>query len=154
MGLIRVIFRIIIKYWYWIYLIANEIYITFKESEMGRKGVFKRKQEKFITKVIAAKINPKNGLYRWLITKVLFLVIRSIDNFGLDRITDNWKLQLIPLIDYGIAGDIENVRKQSAKILDKHINFNWMDETTKEKWFDGLTMLISSAIESYIEYRD
>jgi hypothetical protein len=150
MSAIKIIFKIIIKYWYWIYLIADRIYIIFKKGEMKRNGVFTKEQEKFITKVIALKINPKSRLQRWLIRKVLFLIIRAIDNFAFNMIAEYWKLQLIPIVDYGMSGDIENMRRQVSKLLDKKINFNWMDETEEEKWFDALTMLITVSIESYI----
>jgi hypothetical protein len=150
----KVILKIIIKYWYWIYLVVNWIYLVLKKNDgMKRRGIFSRKQEEFITTVIAEKVKPKNGLYRWLIKKGLFLIIRSVDNFGLDRIAENWKLRLIPIVDYGMEGDIENVRKHTAKLLDKQIDIKWMDETEEEKWFDSLTMLLTLSIESYINYR-
>jgi hypothetical protein len=123
MNFFRVIYRFFIKNWYWIYLFAERIWKSLKD----------------------------NAFYRWLITVGLKVFISGIDNFGLDKIGQTWKTDLIPIVDAAMEGRVHDVRGYVTDLLNKRIDIKFLDNNQELMLFDSLTKTIALAIDYYVQ---
>jgi hypothetical protein len=151
MNFFRVIYRFFIKNWYWIYPFAEKIWKLFKDNEMNRTGLFTPEQEKFLVNALKEFIKNKNSFYRWLITVGLKVFISGIDNFGLDKIGQTWKTDLIPIVDAAMEGRVHDVRGYVTDLLNKRIDIKFLDDYQELMLFDSLTKTIALAIDYYVQ---
>jgi hypothetical protein len=151
MNFFRVIYRFFIKNWYWIYLFAERIWKSLKDNEMNRTGLFTPEQEKFLVNALKEFIKNKNAFYRWLITVGLKVFISGIDNFGLDKIGQTWKTDLIPIVDAAMEGRVHDVRGYVTDLLNKRIDIKFLDNNQELMLFDSLTKTIALAIDYYVQ---
>jgi len=118
---------------------------------MERLGVFTPQQEKFLVKAISEFIKTKNKFWGWLAGYGLKLVIKGVDNFGLDRIGLEWKKDLIPIVDAAMTGRYEDVRTFVTDLLNKKIDLDFADEETELRWFDSLTKFFAASIDFFVQ---
>lgn len=151
MNFFRVIYRFFIKNWYWVYPIAERIWKSLNDNEMNRTGLFTPEQEKFLVNALKEFIKNKNSFYRWLITVGLKVFISGIDNFGLDKIGQTWKNDLIPIVDAAMEGRVHDVRGYVTDLLNKRIDIKFLDNNQELMLFDSLTKTIALAIDYYVQ---
>jgi hypothetical protein len=152
MKFIRVLYQFIIRNWVWIYPVIETIYSYLKRTvKMERIGIFTPEQEKFITEVLKSFIKDKNKFMSWIKFFALKWIIKGVDNLGLDRIRNEWKSDLIPIVDAGMNKEYEKVRQLTTDLLNKKIDFKDINEETELRLFDSLTRFIAAAIDFFIQ---
>lgn len=151
MNFLRVLYRFIIRNWYWIYPAVESVWKLLNLKTMNRAGLFTPQQEKFLVNALKEFIKNKNAFYRWLITVGLKVFISGVDNFGLDRIGQNWKNDLIPVVDAAMEGRVHDVRLYVTDLLNKRIDVKFMDEAQELMLFDSLTQTLALAIDFYVQ---
>ena len=151
MSLLRVIYRFFIKNWYWVYPFAERVWKSLNDNEMNRTGLFTPKQEKFIANALKEFIKPKNFFYKWLIKFGVKMLVKGIDNFGLDKIGQSWKNDLIPIVDAAMEGRLHDVRGYVTDLLNKRIDIKFLDDYQELMLFDSLTKTIALAIDYYVQ---
>ena len=154
MNLFRAVYQFLIRNWVWIYPVFGTIYNYLKRTiKMERIGIFTPDQEKFIFQAFKSRIEIKNKFWNWLLKLVFKFGIKLIDNFGIDRIQEEWKKDLIPVIDAGINLEYEKTRRLVTDLLNKRIDFKNIDSETELRWFDSLTIFIASTIDCFVQKR-
>lgn len=149
MNLLRIVYRFVIKNWY---IIAQVAYLFLnKKKGMDRTGLFTLEQENFITDVLLKFTKAKNAFVGFIIRYGVKFLIKGIDNFALDKIRQDWKKQLIPIIDAAIAGKAETVRGLTTDMLNSRIDIKGLDEEQELRLFDALTRFIAIAIDYYVQ---
>lgn len=118
---------------------------------MERIGIFTPEQEKFITEVLRSFIKDKNKFMSWIKFFALKWIIKGVDNLGLDRIRNEWKSDLIPIVDAGMNKEYEKVRQLTTDLLNKKIDFKDINEETELRLFDSLTRFLAAAIDFFIQ---
>jgi hypothetical protein len=152
MKLIRVLYQFLVRNWVWIYPVIETIYSYLKRTvKMERIGIFTPEQEKFITEVLKSFIKDKNKFMSWIKFFALKWIIKGVDNLGLDRIRNEWKSDLIPIVDAGMNKEYEKVRQLTTDLLNKKIDFKDINEETELRLFDSLTRFIAAAIDFFIQ---
>jgi hypothetical protein len=152
MKLIRVLYQFLVRNWVWIYPAIETIYSYLKRTvKMERIGIFTPEQEKFITEVLRSFIKDKNKFMSWIKFFALKWIIKGVDNLGLDRIRNEWKSDLIPIVDAGMNKEYEKVRQLTTDLLNKKIDFKDINEETELRLFDSLTRFIAAAIDFFTQ---
>jgi len=152
MKLIRVLYQFLVRNWVWIYPAIETIYSYLKRTvKMERIGIFTPEQEKFITEVLRSFIKDKNKFMSWIKFFALKWIIKGVDNLGLDRIRNEWKSDLIPIVDAGMNKEYEKVRQLTTDLLNKKIDFKDINEETELRLFDSLTRFLAAAIDFFIQ---
>jgi len=154
MRLIRVLYQFLVRNWVWIYPAVETIYSYIKRIiKMERIGIFTPEQEKFIIEVLRVLIKDKNKFLSWIKIYALKWIVKGVDNLGLDRIKNEWKNDLIPIVDAGINKEYEKVRQLTTDLLNKRIDFKNIDEETELRFFDSLTKFIATTIDYFVVIR-
>ena len=114
-----------------------------------RKGVFTPEHEDFIAKVLDDLVKSKNPFVEMFDGMVFKVLIQTADNQGLDKISEEWKAELIKLVDAAMAKDWEEVRRLSVDLAVKEVT-SIKDAETSLLLFDGVSKIIRAAIEWYV----
>lgn len=112
-----------------------------------RKGVFTTDHENFLIEIGVNLIKFNNKFLNLGKRQIVTLVIRGFDNFLLEKIRPDWKLDLIPLIDAGMAGDREEMRRCFVDVTNKRVDIKNLDEEQELQLFDGLFRAIFSIVD-------
>ncbi len=118
---------------------------------MDRKGIFKPEHEEFLAEVLDKFFVFKNPIVEKFDKTFFKVLVQSADNQGLDRLNAEWKADIIPLIDAGMALKVEEVRRLSVDLLNKRIDIPKVDEETELMVFDAFTRFIVAAIDWYVQ---
>lgn len=152
MRLIRVLYQFFARNWVWIYPAVETIYLYIKRTiKMERIGIFTPEQEKFIIEVLRVLIKDKNKFLSWIKIYALKWIVKGVDNLGLDRIKNEWKNDLIPIVDAGINKEYEKVRQLVVDLLNEKIDFKGLDAEQELMLFDGLTRFLAAAIDYFVQ---
>lgn len=118
---------------------------------MSRKGLLLPKHEDFLAEVFDNLVKFKNPILESSDRTFFKLVIQALDNQGLDKIREDWKLDLIPIIDQAMEFKVEEVRRLATDLLNKRIDIPSLDEETELVLFDSFTRFAVAAIIWYLE---
>ncbi len=151
MNFLRVLYRFIIRNWYWIYPAVESVWKLLNFKKMNRAGLFTPQQEKFLVNALKEFIKNKNAFYRWLITVGLKVFISGVDNFGLDRIGQKWKNDLIPIVDSAMEGRAHDVRGYVTDLVNKKVDIKFLDDNQELVFFDSLTKTLGLALDYYVQ---
>lgn len=116
-----------------------------------RKGLLTPEEQNFLAEVLDSLFVFKNTLLEKFDKPVFKMVIKSIDDYGLDRLPETWKLDLIPLISAAMKGEKEEVRLLVVDLLNKRIDIPKLDDYQELLVFDSLSKFIASAIDFYMQ---
>lgn len=149
------IIRFVMRYGYWIIITVENAYrfISYRLNPKGmsRIGVFTPEQETLIIEAIGQHVKLKNKLYTRLAKFGVKILIRGVDNFGLDKIQQKWKDELIPLIDAAIKGEKEKVRGLTTDLLNKKIDIKRLDDEQELILFDLITKSVALSIDIFVQ---
>lgn len=148
--------RFAIRYGYLLIISAENacrVVSRLKFSDMKRLGLFSPEQEDLLIEAVGQHVNLKNKLYTKLAKRGVRILIRGIDNFGLDKIRQEWKTDLIPILDAAILGKKETVRGLVTDLLNKRINIKKLDDEQELVLFDSLTKTVALAIDIFVQKR-
>ena len=118
---------------------------------MDRKGLFLPKHEEFLAEVLDNLVKFKNPLLESFDRTFFKLAIQALDNQALDKISPDWKADLIPIIDQAMEFKVEEVRRLATDLLNKRIDIPSLDEETELVLFDSFTRFAVAAIIWYLE---
>ena len=110
------------------------------------KGLFTKEREKFLIDLACSKLNFKNKWIERFKRPVIRLIVRYGDNSLIDQLPQQWKSDLMPIIDRIIVKDYENARLYINDLINKHINLKKVSEPTELELIDSLTRLIKVLI--------
>lgn len=116
-----------------------------------RKGLLNQEQEEFLAGVLDNFFKFKNPLMETFDKVAFKLMIQIGDNTGLDKLKEQWKELLIPIIDAAILLDVEAVRTLSTDALNRAIDIPELDEDTELMVFDAFTRFAVATIYWYIQ---
>ena len=119
--------------------------------DLTRKGILTPEQEEFLAKILDDFFKFKNPLIEAFDKMFFKLIIQTADNNGLDKINEEWKYDLIPIVDAAILLNAEEVRRLTTDLLNKKIDIPKVDEETELMVFDSLTRFIAAAIDWYVQ---
>lgn len=116
-----------------------------------RKGVLTPEQENFIADAIDFWLKFKNPLLEKGDGPILRLVVRAADNNGADKLPQQWKEELIPIVDAAMNKNYDSVRGLVADFLNKKIDIPNMDDYMETMVFDSFTKFVVAAIAFFVE---
>lgn len=119
-----------------------------------RKGLLKVEQEKFVVETLLFWFKLKKGFLKAIISKVLSWGIRFADNKGGEKVPEEWKDDLIPIIDAALIDERELVRKLVADLLNKRIDFKKLDDEQELQAFDAFTKFLATAIDYFVQKKN
>jgi len=120
-------------------------------SNLNRKGILTPEQEDFLARILDDFFKFKNPIIETFDRMFFKMIIQAADNNGLDKINEEWKNDLIPIVDAAIALKTEEVRRLTTDLLNKRIDIPKVDEETELMVFDSLTRFIAAAIDWYVQ---
>ncbi len=115
-----------------------------------RKGLFTPAQEDFLAKLLDNMVKFKNPFLEMVDGMVFKVLIQTADNQVIDRIPEEFKVDLRLLIDAAMAEQWEQVRRLMTDVLVKHANF-FKNQEASLLFFDGITKLIMAGIDWYLQ---
>jgi hypothetical protein len=118
---------------------------------MDRKGIFKPEHEEFLAEVLDKFFVFKNPIVEKFDKTFFKILVQGADNQGLDKLHPEWKADIIPIVDAGMALRVEEVRRLSVDLLNKRIDIPKIDEETELMVFDAFTRFIVAAIDWYVQ---
>jgi hypothetical protein len=123
--------------------------------EETRKGLFTSKEQEFIAAALYFWLQNKikSAIFRMMGKKIISIFISVVDDYGLDRIPEKWKLDVIPIISAAMDGEKEKVRLLTVDLLNKKIDIPKMDDEQELMIFDSLSKFIATAIDLYLQKR-
>lgn len=110
------------------------------------KGLLTKERETFLIDLICSKITFKNKWIERFKRPVVRTIIHYGDNSGLDKIPEQWKKDLMPIIDLIISKDYERARLYVNDLVNKLIDLKKVSEPNELEFIDSLTRLIKSVI--------
>jgi len=110
------------------------------------KGLLTKEKEKSLIDFICSKIVFKNKWVERFKRPVVSAAIHYGDNSGLDHIPEQWKKDLMPIIDLIIAKDYEGARLYVNDFANKLIDLKKVSELNELELIDSSTRLIKSII--------
>lgn len=116
-----------------------------------RKGLLNQDQEEFLAGVLDEFFKFKNPLMETFDKVAFKLMIQVGDNTGLDKIKEQWKELLIPIIDAAVLLDVEETRRLATDALNRVIDIPELDEDTELMVFDAFTRFVVAAINWYVQ---
>lgn len=116
-----------------------------------RKGVLTAEQEDYVAEVLDFYFKFKNAVYEKLDGPVFKQLVRAADNMGADRIPEQWKSDLIPIIDAAMLNDANTVRLLAVDLLNKRIDIPKLDDEQELMVFDAFSKFIAAAIDFYMQ---
>jgi len=116
-----------------------------------RKGLFTPDEQKFLATVLDFWFKFKNAALEKIDSWVFELIIKGADDYGLDRIPETWKLDLIPIIDAAMQQDKEKVRLLVVDLMNKRINIPKLDDEQEILVFDAFSKFVATAIDFYVQ---
>lgn len=121
--------------------------------EENRKGLFTVPEQRFIAAALYFWLQNKikSRIYRLIGKKVIDIFVMVIDDYGLDRIPEKWKLDIIPIISAAMDGEKEKVRLLTVDLLNKRIDIPKLDDEQELMTFDALSKFIAAAIDLYLQ---
>lgn len=115
-----------------------------------RTGLFTPEQESFLAKLLDDTIKFKNPFLEMVDGMVFKVLIQTADNSALDKIPDEWKVELIQLVDAAIAKQWNEVRALLVDLAVAKANiFNNTEASLL--FFDGVSRMIMAAIDWYVQ---
>jgi hypothetical protein len=118
---------------------------------MERKGLFTPEHEEYLAEVLDNVFKFKNPLIEKFDKTAFKLMVSTLDNQGLDRLHDEWKADIIPLIDAGMALNVEETRRLAVDLLNKRVDIPKIDEEAELMVFDAFTRFIVAAVDWYVQ---
>lgn len=119
-----------------------------------RVGLLTKEQEKLVAEALDNFFTFKNRMVERLDKLMFTLIVRTGDNVGLDKLQDEWKARLIPVIDAAIAKDVEAVKKLGAEALDTSIDIPLVGDDTEKLVFSSFTTFLVSAVVWFSEKKE
>lgn len=120
----------------------------------ARKGVITPEQESFLAEVLDFWLKFKNPMIEKLDGPTLKLIVRAADNNGAERLPQQWKDELIPIIDAAMSKDFEKVRGLAADLLNKKIDIPNLDDYMETIVFDSFTKFVVAAITYFMQNKN
>jgi len=120
-------------------------------SNLTRQGLLTTEHEEFLAKILDDFFKFKNPIIETFDRMFFKLLIQTADNNGLDKIQEEWKNDLIPIVDAAILLKHEEVRRLTTDLLVKRIDIPKVDQETELMVFDSLTRFIAAAIDWYVQ---
>lgn len=120
---------------------------------MERKGVFTPEQEDFIVNALKEVIKVNNPFFNMFKGFALKMIVKGVDDIGLDKIEPSWKQKLIPIVDAAMQKQYEKVRQLVVDLLNEKIDFKGLDAEQEIMLFDGLTRFLAAAIDYFVQKR-
>lgn len=117
----------------------------------NRKGLFTPEQEDFLATVLDDFFKFKNPLLEQFDKIVFKNLVRIGDDTGFEKISQDWKDSLVPIIDAAMLGKVEEVRKFTTDLLNEKIDIPKIDEEQELMIFDAFTKFIAAAVDYYIQ---
>lgn len=114
-----------------------------------RKGVMTPKQEELVAKALDYWFKFKNPIIEKFDYQLFLLIVRGADNIGMDKIPNQWKNKLIPLIDAAMDGYVESVRLSVTDLLNEKIDLPKIDDYQELIVFDQFTKFVATVVEYY-----
>jgi hypothetical protein len=118
---------------------------------MDRKGIFKPEHEEFLAEVLDKFFVFKNPIVEKFDKTFFKILVQAADNQGLDKLNEQWKADIIPIVDAGMTLQVEEVRSLSTDLLNKRIDLPKIDEETELMVFDAFTRFAVAAIDWYVQ---
>ena len=119
-------------------------------NEELRKGLFLPEQEEFLAEVLDKFFKFKNPLIETFDKSFFKILIQTGDNSGLDKISESWKAQIIPIVDAAMTLNVEKTRRLITDFMNARIDIPKIDEDTELVVFDSFSRFIVAAINWYI----
>lgn len=116
-----------------------------------RKGILTPEQENFIAKLLDEKIKFKNPILESMDRMAFKAIITVIDNNLIDRIPEDWKNPLEPILDDAIAEKWEDAASKIATLANEKIDIPGLDEISEQLIFEAITKLVLGLIMGKIE---
>lgn len=117
----------------------------------ARKGVLTPNQEEFIADVLDFWFKFKNPMLEKVDGPTLKLVVRAADNNGADKLPQQWKDELIPIVDAAMNKEYDAVRGLAADFMNKKIDIPNLDDYMETIVFDSFTKFVVAAIAYFVE---
>jgi hypothetical protein len=121
--------------------------------EEKRKGLFTQKEQDFIATALFFWLQNKikSRIYRLVGLKVCKIFVGAVDDYGLDRIPQQWKLDVIPIVSAAMDGQKEKVEVLVVELMNRKIDIPKIDEQKEYVVFNALAKLIVSAIDYFLQ---
>jgi hypothetical protein len=74
-----------------------------------------------------------------------------VDNRFADKVHPAWKTPLIPIIDSGLAGDIEETHRLVTDLINQKIDIPGIQEEIEMMMFDGFTRFAAAPVARFLE---
>lgn len=116
-----------------------------------RKGLLTKDQEKFFAELLDDAIPFSNPLIERLDKAAFKLIISAVDDNLAERIPEDWKSPLEPVIDAAMSERWEEAGEHAATLLNSKIDIPGIDEQSEQAIFNGVIQLILGAIISRVE---
>ena len=111
-----------------------------------RKGLLTKDQESFFADLLDDAIKFKNPILEGMDKTAFKLIISAVDNNLADRIPEDWKNPLEPVIDAAMDERWEESAELAADLLNEKIDIPGIDEASEQAIFSGVLHLIVGAI--------
>ena len=118
---------------------------------MKRKGLFTPAHEEYLSEVLDNVFKFKNPLIEKFDKTAFKLMVSTLDNQGLDRLHEDWKKDVIPLIDAAMALNVEETRRLAVDLLNKRVDIPKIDEEAELMVFDAFTRFLVAAVDWYVQ---
>ena len=120
-------------------------------NDLTRKGVLTPQQEDFLAQIMDDFFKFKNPIMEKFDKMFFKLMIQTVDNNGIHKLNQEWKNDIIPIIDAAMNLNVEEVRRLSTDLLNKKIDIPKLDEESELMVFDSLTRFIVASIDWYVQ---
>lgn len=84
---------------------------------MERKGLFTPEQEGFLAEALDFFFKFDNKLIETFDKQVFAIMVKTLDNKGLEQIPPTWKEKIIPVIDAALLKDFELVKTLAVEAI-------------------------------------
>ena len=113
---------------------------------MERKGLFTPEQEGFIAEALDFFFKFDNKLVEAFDKQVFSIMVKTLDNKGLEQIPPTWKEKLIPVIDAALLKDFELVKKLAVESINTPLG-----DEIEYLVYDTFSAFAVAAIAFYVE---
>jgi len=111
-----------------------------------RVGLLTPDQEVFLASVLDKYFTFSNRILEMFDKTIFKILVRTLDNDELDKISSDLKSDLIPIVDAAIAKDIDTVTNLSITLLEKRAAIPGLNTEVEALVYDSLVKLIVSII--------
>lgn len=113
-----------------------------------RKGLLTKEQEKFFAGLLDDAIQFPNPILEKLDKTAFKLIISAVDDNLADRIPEDWKSPLEPIIDAAMDGRWEDAGAYASDMINQKIDIPGIDEESEGAIINGVIQLIIGAVLS------